>query len=643
MLIRIPVIKKKAKLAFKKGRFPEAAKLYQLACNQNPNDVEALQYLGLIRNRQELYSEALTCFTKIIQLNNNSPEAYAGAGDSYLRLGRLDEAVKYCEHALKLNPLLADAYYTLATTCKNIGRTDTAESYYAKTLEINPKHAMAHYERGNMLRTQGKVDEAYKSYEDAIKLKPKLFKAKWNQQKLLPVIFDRPDQIEPSRQKFSLGIKNLKAGLQLDTQIGRESALEGVFTYTNFYLQYQGCDDLELQKEYGDLLTKVMSSNYPQWSRPIERKPLQEGEKIRIGYVSTLLRDHNGAVWLLGWLRNRNRKDFEIYCYHTGTKSDDKTTEFKKNCDHFHHIPADIHTLSEQIISDELHVLIYPELGMDPQNMLTAALRLAPAQCVGWGHPITSGLDTMDYWLSSDLMEPENGQKHYSEELVRLANLANCHSIEQHDRLQNEPLLKSRSDFDLPEEAVLYFCSQSLFKYLPQYDYLWPEIAKKVPDAKFVFLGILSAHVLQRFMVRMENAFKKYDMDVKDYCIMLPRQTPENYLILNKLVDVFLDNPPWSGNNTSMAAVDAHLPIVSYPTEFMRGRHSYAILTMLGIHETIASSEKEFVEIAAKLGNDESYRNQIKQQIAVNHERIYDDVECVRSLEEFYQKTVTRK
>ena len=66
---------------------------------------------------------------------------------------------------------------------------------------------------------------------------------------------------------------------------------------------------------------------------------------------------------------------------------------------------------------------------------------------------------------------------------------------------------------------------------------------------------------------------------------------------LNQLVDVFLDNPPWSGNNTGLAAVDAHLPIVCYPTEFMRGRHSYAILKMLGVTETIADSEQEYIEI----------------------------------------------
>jgi predicted O-linked N-acetylglucosamine transferase (SPINDLY family) len=283
---------------------------------------------------------------------------------------------------------------------------------------------------------------------------------------------------------------------------------------------------------------------------------------------------------------------------------------------------------------------VYPELGMDPQSMMTAGLRLAPIQCVGWGHPVTSGLKSIDYWLSSDLMEPDNAQNHYSEKLVRLPNLANSYSIENRNYISKLKNKKSRRDYGLPEDSILYFCSQSLFKYLPQYDHLWPEIAKRVPGCKFVFLAISSVHVVRSFMKRVEIEFDKHGLDAKEYCIMLNRQQPDDYLILNTLMDVFLDNPPWSGNNTSMAAVDACLPVVSMPTEFMRGRHTFGILKMLNIEETIASTEKDYVEISVKLGLCDKYRKSIKYKISNNQELIYDDIDCVRGLEEFYIKVV---
>jgi len=66
----------------------------------------------------------------------------------------------------------------------------------------------------------------------------------------------------------------------------------------------------------------------------------------------------------------------------------------------------------ERILADRLHILVYPEIGMHPPTMQIAALRLAPVQCTAWGHPLTSGLPTVDYYLSSELMEPENEQAH---------------------------------------------------------------------------------------------------------------------------------------------------------------------------------------------------------------------------------------
>lgn len=639
-MARTAVLKKKAQAALKKGKIAEAGKFYEQICRQEVNDHESWLAFAEIRVKQGVYAEAAQYFQKVIKMIPNHAQAHSGLGNALLLQKRYAEAQQSCQRAIQINPLLADAYFILANVFREQNSFDAAEQYYAKAVELDFSMPVAHYYRGIMLKNQGRVEEAIESFNQAYKLDPGLVEAKWNMCRILPVIIDEVEQISTSREQYSKGIDELSQSVDLKTSIGRRNARKGLITNTNFYLQYQGCDDLELQKKYGQLLTDVMAANYPQWSKELQLTKPREGEKIRIGYVSAYLRAHNGAVWLLGWLRNRDPEKFEIHCYHTGGQTDDKTKEFKEYCDYFNHIPADIEKLCKKIRSDDLHILVYPELGMDPQSMLTAGLRLAPVQCVGWGHPITSGLATMDYWLSSDLMEPENGQAHYTESLVRLPNMANCHSKEQHDRMQAQPTQKTRSDYGLPDEVPLFFCSQSLFKYLPQYDYLWPEIARRVPDAKFVFLAISSMYVVQRFMSRIEKAFASKGLNAKDYCIMLNRQSPEDYLALNQLVDVFLDNPPWSGNNTGLAAIDAHLPIVCYPTEFMRGRHSYAILKMLGVTETIAQSEQEYIEVAARLGNDKGYRQQVVQKIADQHARIYNDLECVKGLEAFYQQVV---
>ena len=88
---------------------------------------------------------------------------------------------------------------------------------------------------------------------------------------------------------------------------------------------------------------------------------------------------------------------------------------------------------------------------------------------------------------------------------------------------------------------------------------------------------------------------------------------------------------------TSLDAIACGLPIVTLPGEFMRSRHSYAILMQLGITETIASSEANYIDIAVRLGLDNNWRKALVKKIADNCEKLYSDVRNVRVLERFLE------
>jgi predicted O-linked N-acetylglucosamine transferase (SPINDLY family) len=163
--------------------------------------------------------------------------------------------------------------------------------------------------------------------------------------------------------------------------------------------------------------------------------------------------------------------------------------------------------------------------------MQMAGLRLAPVQCVAWGHPVTTGLPTIDYFLSSELMEPENGQEHYSEKLIRLPNIG-----VSYPKPYIPPVIKTRSDFQLPNDAVIYLCCQAPFKYLPQYDFIFAEIARRVPQAKFVFLrGTL-------LQPRLKRAFDAIGLNSEDYCVFISIPERLDYLMINLLSDVYKGN-----------------------------------------------------------------------------------------------------
>ena len=120
-----------------------------------------------------------------------------------------------------------------------------------------------------------------------------------------------------------------------------------------------------------------------------------------------------------------------------------------------------------------------------------------------------------------------------------------------------------------------------------------------------------------------------------------PRIGWNDYCNLNQISDVFLDTFSWSGGNTTLEAIACDLPIVTCPGEFMRGRHSYGILQMLGVTDTIAKTEAEYIEIAVKLGQNSEWINHIVERMRKRHSYLYDDKTCVQALEDFYRCVVS--
>src|SRR5689334_1246724 len=188
-------------------------------------------------------------------------------------------------------------------------------------------------------------------------------------------------------------------------------------------------------------------------------------EPVRLGIVSGFFRRHsNWKVPIAGWLRGLDRKRFRIFAYHTGVERDAETDVAAALCERFIQGPRPLAAWRDAILEDAPHVLLYPEIGMDTVTAQLAAQRLARTQCASWGHPITSGFPTIDFFLSSDLMEPPDGEAHYTETLIRLPNLSIAYVPPP-----ARPVALDREALGLRADAVIFWCCQSLPKYLPQH------------------------------------------------------------------------------------------------------------------------------------------------------------------------------
>jgi protein O-GlcNAc transferase len=291
-----------------------------------------------------------------------------------------------------------------------------------------------------------------------------------------------------------------------------------------------------------------------------------------------------------------------------------------------------------QVRADQLHILLLPEIGMKPLITLLSCVKLAPLQGTTWTHPITSGSPMMDFFLSSALMEPENAVEHYTEMVVGLPGIGIYHG-----KPAVPKLTARRSDFGLADDRIVYLCCQSLFKYVPQDDWVWPAIAQQLPQAQFAFISHPSGYATNAFRDRLKRCFAQSGLDSDDYCVFTARLKEGEYMQLNLLSDVFLDSHRWSGGITSMKAVACDLPIVTCPGEFMRGRHSYAILKTLEVESTIAANLDEYVAIAVKLGQDPAYRQQVIASMRPQHDLLFNDQRCVEAIQDFFQSAVFEK
>lgn len=619
------------------GRINEAISSFQKGLELAPDFEETLNNLGNAMLDISLSNEALLYFQKILELNPNRPQVYAKMGIAYKNLGNYNKAIACYKKAIKIRPDFAAAYNNMGSIFQDQIRLDDAISSYQSAIKFDPDFVDPYFNLGAALQMTGKYDEGNRFYQKALAINPEYARAKWLLHLSLPILYKNSEEILYYRKKFSADLEKLIETTKLDTTEQKRSALTGVGTATNFYLQYQGLNDLALQKRYGDFVCQVMSANYPEWSQPRKMPSPGKNKKIRLGYVSSYMKNHTVGVFLMGWLEYANKNDFEIYCYHISGESDNLTQKFRELSDHYYQMPGNLEKMAERITSDNLHILVFTDIGMYAPATQLAGLRLAPVQCKGWGHPVTTGLPTIDYYLTSDLMESDNSSDYYSEELIRLPNIA---LVYKNPDLPTTP--KKRSDFGIRENAFVYLSNQSLYKYLPQYDFIYPEIAKKVPNAQFVFLSNSSDIVTNKIKTRLASSFDEYGLDMEHYCLFQPRLQFSDFLSLNIASDVILDTFSWSGGKTTLEGISCGLPVVTCPGKFMRGRHAFAMLKMIGVHETIAEDENDYIVIASKLANNKDWLIKIKKLMETNSGKLYEDMTFIHSLEGFYRDIVAK-
>lgn len=373
---------------------------------------------------------------------------------------------------------------------------------------------------------------------------------------------------------------------------------------------YIGGNNLEALSAFGDFISATIN-RFCAGMLPPAKRQTKPGEKLRIGYISRNIYRQAVSYYMINRIIHHDRDKFEISIFALGEHNDVFTDLFKQNSDHFERFPdlQNFTTIINSIIASKLDILIYTDIGMDVVTYILAGLRLAPIQCAMVGHGTTTGLPTIDYYLSGDF-EAATAQAQYREKLIRLPNLGAA------QYLPDPPLPAiSRAGLGVPEDAVLFISCANGIKHRAEREELYLEILRRAPNAWILLKPYTTPDGLDSRLAKRLRT-RAAEKGVSERLVIMPSINHyRNVLGLLSIADVQIDTYPYGGWTTNMEALYMGLPIITQEGELSRSRWGAGMLRAMGIEEGIAASEEEFVQWAVRFAENRELRQRVAGRI----------------------------
>jgi predicted O-linked N-acetylglucosamine transferase (SPINDLY family) len=620
-------LKNRGALLGRLERWAEAADALRRAAGLDPGDADALYWLGNAHVKRGEPELALAAYRGATDRRPEFAEAWCNQGNVLADGGRREEALACFARALELKPDSADAHLGLGNVLGVGERQEEAAAHFRRALALNPRLALAHLNLGILLVSQGRKDEALDSMRTALALHPDWPEARWAYAVAhVPTVRGREDGLPGVRRGIARAFEEL--GRWFDTYAGPD-AHRAVGVQQPFWLAYQEEDNRPLLEPYGRLCARLMG----EWQARHARQPraARLPGKIRVGVVSQHLRNH--SVWhalVRGWFQQLDAARFSLIAFCLDPQEDEETRLARARAARFEQGHIGLERWSEVIADAQPDVLIYPEIGMDPMSLKLAGQRLARLQAVSWGHPETTGLPTIDCFLSADAMEPAGAERNYSERLVRLPHLG-CYLEPQ--EVPSDPAERAR--WGIEPDVPLLVCPGTPFKYAPEHDGVYAEIARRLGRCRLVFFRYWVRALSERVESRLREAFAARGLDFERHVTFVPWQEESAFYGLLGAADVCIDTIGFSGFNTALRAIECGLPVVTIEGRFLRGRLASGILRRMALDELVASGPEQYVELAVRLARNADRREAVRRRIREARPLLFGDLEPIRALEDF--------
>ncbi len=580
---------------------------------------------------QELFEEAVSLFyakkfdetieklLKVVKLQPSHAVALNNIADCHRIQKRFDEAISYFHKSIAADPKYFDAYFGLSLCFRALGRLEESEIILKKLLMENPKYGMTYGNLAHICDEKGRFEEAEIYRREGYKNNPSpgmAIDAFCNFSPLLRSL-EHEEQIE---KDFLKALEMLR-----EMNFRGKGFPPNFFNVTFFGAYHKGSPRL-LMEPLGRTLAEIYPDlNYV--SPHLKTGMSKPKERIKIGICSSFILNERHSVFRSfgGIALGLDPKKFEVHIINLSHQGNVEGTWQGLPITN---VESELEIGRLKIADLELDILFYTDIGMECFSYFLGFSRLAPIQCVGNGHPITSGIPTLDYYISSEDLERENGQDFYTETLVKLKGIGSCYQ-----KPIFEETIKSLTEFGIPEGVTYYVCPQTLFKFHPEMDFAIREILRR--DPKGVFIAFEYNEGWQRpMLLRWQQTLR----EVIDRVYLMPRLDLPVFLQILKHATVVLDSFPFCGGNTSYQAFAAEVPIVTLKGDTCRGLGTYSLCKKMDVLELAVDQVEDYIDLCLKIGRDEAYRQTLKEKIARRNHLIFEDQSVVREYERFFEE-----
>ena len=603
------------------GRYAEAVASYRHAVALAPRYGGALYNLGRAHYALGELAEAIANLRKAVQIRPDFAEAWHWLGDACLEAGDAVEAATCNRTAVALRPDFAAAHNSIGIALQGLGNLEEAAASYQKAIELAPATAEYYANIATLYLEDAQVEAAAENFDRSLALRPN-FHIEVTRKLLVPPVMGTREEMLASRAAFEANLAELAArGCMLDDPL-RQLGL------SNFFLAYHGLNDRDLQQGLARFYTQACPSLA--FTAPHTRTA-RTGRRRRIGFNSRFIYAHAVSFCFREVVEQLSRyADFDIFLISSHVESAVWPNVYRKFQGTHVHLPNDLARAQATLAALELDVLVFLDIGMDALSYLLAFGRLARAQCVMGGHPVTTGIPAMDYFISSDLAEVADAQDHYSETLVRLP-----FGTFYFERPEVPAVLRDRAYFGLPASGALYLCPMTQQKMHPDFDAALTRILELDPGGHIIIFDSpkfpnWSRLLGQRFAKTIPDALRGrivFSKWINDY---------GDFISINALAGVVLDPFHFGIGSTAIATFAVGTPLVTLPSEFLRGRSGLFYSRLLDIPECVAIDAEDYARKAVSIAHDPELRRSIHDRIIANSGRFYENGASIRDLAAFF-------